>query len=236
MGDEDTGAKGQGTEDQISQGGTPTDDDGKGIPLDQIREILSPFGEQLQVLGDAFQTLKQEVTELKQGTKPEGQDTKTPDWDDHELESLSRKEFLGRIEDRIISKIKEELVQPISQRLDSDKEEEIEREIREQLKQAEAQHPDFWEWKQEMADEVRKNPYLTPEDAYQLARIKNSQKADELDKKHKLGKYKDENPDATKKKPVFGGLTPTSSTSDEESGRMKPKEAAERAYAEIFGE
>lgn len=100
----------------------------------------------------------------------------------------------------------------------------------EQINKMAEDHPDFWEWSNEIRDLLKDNPTLNASRAYHIAKSENPKKADELKSKY--------DKPATKNDKSFIALTPTSSLSTRASGagKMKPKEAAEAAFDKVMGE
>lgn len=148
-----------------------------------------------------------------------------------DIETLDRKDFLSLILGKV-QEIQETANQPIVERLEMLTGEMSDRAAATQVKEAEARFPDFWDWKAEMAEAAKYNPYLTADQAYTLARAGNPEKAKELDKKHK-GEEKKE---PEKKSPAFGGLLPTSGKVQTEGEVAKDAtDAAEKAWQRVMG-
>lgn len=148
-----------------------------------------------------------------------------------DIETLDRKDFLNIILGKT-KELMEEIVNPVTDRLEMLTGEMTDRAAAQQVKEAEVKFPDFWEWKAEMAEAAKYNPYLTADQAYTLARAGNPQKAMELDKKHK-GEEKKE---PKEEKPVFGGLLPTSGKVQTDGEVVKdPTDAANRAWERVMG-
>lgn len=99
-----------------------------------------------------------------------------------QLEGLDRSGFLQHIMENInvmlantVTDIKTELGN-VSTKVDQTN-------INAQVAKARAEHPDFDQWREEIADKFRQNDKLSVEDAYTLARKENPSKAKEIDDK-----------------------------------------------------
>lgn len=88
---------------------------------------------------------------------------------------------------------------------------------------------DFFEWAPEMKALLSEQPNLTVRQAYVLVRAENPKKLAEMTKK-----YTKEEGEIGKRRASYG-LTPTSSSRGDAGGKMKPQEAAEKAFEDIMG-
>jgi len=218
------------------------DDKGKGDGgAEALKELLTPMVDSIKGIQDGMKGLADEVTSIKeaQGKVKDTDDDdkdKDKDLDDRTLESLSRKDFMGHIVEQF-GKLVDAKIKPVATQLDDGQTKQLEADVAKAVKKAEADHEDFWDWKEEMGKELQKNPYLYPEDAYVLAKAKDPGKAKELETKHLSEDEKKKIEEAKKKKdqPQFGGLTPTSGKTVE-STKMKQEEASELAWNETMGD
>lgn len=99
-------------------------------------------------------------------------------------------------------------------------------------------HKDFDKWTDTMKTLFTENPYLKVEDAYQLARSRNPERAKEIDTEMEKLQAGDDGSAVNSKRP-FGGLTPTSRGSAEGEGEAKYKtfeEAAGAAWDEVMSD
>jgi len=111
--------------------------------------------------------------------------------------------------------------------------------IQREVDAARGKYKDFNEWRDEMQMQVKKNPMLSAEEAYILAKSGDSKKAKELDDKYaKLEaeeKAKSGEGSGARDKGGFGGMRPGTGERSNKRSDMKPDEAAEAAWDEIFG-
>ena len=201
--------------------------------VEKISDVMTSFSSGLEALGTKIDGLGEHLTK-----------DKTPDKDDdgdddlHEdLERLGRKDFMGTIL-KSVEKMLEKKLENVSTRIESVETETQEMMIKRLIKEAEGKHKDFWEWKEEMTQLAKRNPHLTPEDAYTLARASDPDKAKEVDGKLGLGDAKDKDKEGKdkegEKKTIFGGLTPTSGKTVS-ADDLEGKDAAETAWARGMG-
>jgi len=206
--------------------GQPPGDAGEG--LKELKESLSTVVQSVTVLSDGLAKLDQKIENVASSNKPKDE----PPVDDYsDLEVLSRKDFMDLIMQRI-GKVIDDKLSEVSKQVENvqtSREEEI---VREQVEKAAKKYKDFWDWRDEMKKLVERNPYLTAEDAYILARSSNPEKAKEIDAKYSESDEKEEK--EKKETPVFGGLTPTSGRTTE-SDKMTQEDAAETAWRRVFG-
>jgi len=206
--------------------GQPPGDAGEG--LKELKESLSTLVQSVTVLSDGLAKLDQKIENVASSNKPKDE----PPVDDYsDLEVLSRKDFMDLIMQRI-GKVIDDKLSEVSKQVENvqtSREEEI---VREQVEKAAKKYKDFWDWRDEMKKLVERNPYLTAEDAYILARSSNPEKAKEIDAKYSESDEKEEK--EKKETPVFGGLTPTSGRTTE-SDKMTQEDAAETAWRRVFG-
>ena len=198
----------------------------------QLSETLSKLSTGIEALATGFGALGDKIDGMKPGEKKD--DKKKEDFSD--IESLNRKDFLGVIL-KEVGGLLEDKISPLTDKIGGVEKSASQKGIAEQVKQSQDGHKDFWDWKEEMGAEVKKNPYLTPEDAYVLARTGNSKKAKEMDEKYEDKKNAGaggEDKERLEKVGPFGGLTPTSGKTVP-SENMSTADAAESSWNEIFG-
>lgn len=156
---------------------------------------------------------------------------RTPD----NLELISRAEFLGLIKDEIGDMLKEELG-GVKNDFTEFKKDTSERNANQLLNDLKKRYPDFEDWKDEIIPKLKQG--YNPEDAYQLARLSDPDKAKELDTKYEPEDVKKqreaEKKEKEEEKAKMGGLTPTSSRTIP-SEKMTTDEAADRAWEKVFG-
>lgn len=174
--------------------------------------------------GQSRETQRQlkELQESKAAPIPETKPEPKP----QDLEAMTRAEFAEFITDRI----KDSLVQPVEKRVAANEEQVTGRSVREEMKQAEQTHPDFWEWRDEMAGVARRYPDLTVEEVYVLAKSSSREKAEKIDAKlKKEAEEKAEAEGEEGRRERFGGLLPTSGRTTR-SRRMDKQTAADKAW------
>lgn len=202
-----------------------------------IQDLLKPIIDSVNTLSEGQKGLALEIQGIKSTRTGDDDDDKNKNkkHSDRDLESMSRTEFLDVIMDGV-GKMLDEKVKPVAERIEKKTEKDLEEEVNKAVSQAQKDHKDFWEWKDEMGKELTKNPYLMPEDAYQLARLHNATKAKEMDVKfpseEEVKKQKEE--EAAKEHPGFGGLTPTSGKTVP-SDTMNFDDASEAAWQKVAG-
>ena len=151
--------------------------------------------------------------------------------DESKLEDLSRSDYAQLIVNTARNEIKENVIA----KLDLGKQvEEIGGAtrgliVKNQVDTAASKYKDFWQWGNEIQEEAKLNPMLTPEQSYHLARAANPAKAKEVDEKL-LAEAKE----AGAPKQPFGGFAPTNVPLKTDRQNMDVTEAAETAYEEIM--
>lgn len=218
-----------------SGGGTGDDKDDK----PDISAQLATIGQTVGLLAKAMQDMDTRVSSLSKAKDADADDSDNDDDSEKggdpgdlfggvDLEQLDRKQLAALILSHTEKTVKTALekqakslegrVNDLSGKLDSTHASSIIKEI-----SSKPENADFWEWSNEIKTILKETPGLSIERAYKLAKSENPKKVAELTKK-----YFPEKP-----KPVFG-LTPTSSKQSG-TGKMTPKEAAEKAFDEVMG-
>jgi hypothetical protein len=177
--------------------------------------------------------MKESIEELRK--EP---DDKTKKQTDVNLETLDRQGFM----DVILTKISDTLdakVKPVEERVQNVDDRGLRLELDKQVRRAEKDHLDLWEWKPEMGEMAKRSPGLSVEEIYQLVRIADSGKATKMDEQFKskaTEKAEEEakQEEAKKKEPVYGGLTPTSGKTVEVND-MTTEDAANKSFDDVFG-
>jgi hypothetical protein len=153
---------------------------------------------------------------------------------DQDIEALSRKDFLGIIMGEVGDLLDDKL-KGISDRVESVSSEFETKSVREEVQRAEGKFKDFASWKTEVAQELKRVPDLSVEDAYFLAKQKHPDKAVEIQKG--LDKAEKEEEEArrasTQGRSPFGGMRPSGGGEVNERDDMEPDEAAEKAWEDI---
>lgn len=172
--------------------------------------------------------------------KPEDDDT-DDDFKLSELESLSRADFMKMIV-KTIEKGVNEKVKGVSGDVEKVRTALSNVYAKSEIDKAKGRFPDWEEWQDELTSITQRNPGLTLDDAYLLARGNNPQKAKEIDEKAK--KAEDERLAAEKRQreedeintpKEFGGLLPTSGKASDDESIKDINDAADAAWTEVFG-
>ena len=151
-----------------------------------------------------------------------------------DLEGMTRAEFGDAIANKIMKSVNK-VVKEVSKSQEADRLANARKELAADLKKTQKEHPDFLEFKEEIATLAQTYPDLTPEDLYLLARHRNPDKVKELEAKATEAKKKEDEEKKKGDQRRFGGLTPTSGVgATEKSGRMERADAVEAAWEEAF--
>lgn len=208
----------------------------------EVKNIVKGMGQ----LTSGMKSFTENIAASIQKTKDDDDPPRKPSSSDYNLETMNRTEFYSHIMDGFtdgLTKLEEKLIGGMTEiREGSDL-----KELKTQWDRALKRHPDLIEWKGEMAEIAKKAKGLNVEEVYQLARLGNPEKAEQMDtrlrkeaeEKDKEAKDKEAKDKEKERKeraanPVFGGLTPTSST-EEASQKMSKDESAELAWEKTFG-
>jgi len=227
---------------------------------EQMEAMLEKLAESQQALSTGLQQMTQ-ATQRGQELLTQGLSTLTqkineglergeggvpshapPNLKNEDLETMSRKELVDMILNGVtnvvdgkLGQITKDLGGQIADTRNETNRERIQREV----DAARGKYKDFNEWRDEMQMQVKKNPMLSAEEAYILAKSGDSKKAKELDEKYaKLEaeeKAKSGEGSGARDKGGFGGMRPGTGERSNKRSDMKPDEAAEAAWDEIFG-
>ncbi len=154
---------------------------------------------------------------------------------DTDVESLSRKEFLNDVIIPQFGSILDEKLKGMTDRLDSVHSDFETKSVKDEVATLRGNRPDFDSWKEEVAGELRKNPHLSVEDAYLLARTRDPEKSSKIDKEAEDAKVKakEDEERSSSTKGSFGGMRPSGGGEIEERDDMNIEEAAESAWKEV---
>lgn len=182
-----------------------------------------------------LQTMSESIKSL---VEKEPDEKKAKAKSDVNLETLDRTGFMQTILGEVKGML-EDVVKPVKEKVKDVDDRGIRQELDRQVKIAVEDHPDFWEWKDEMGNIAKRSPGLTVEECYQLARSQDKKKATEMDERFKSEEKKREEEKAAEEKakekePAYGGLTPTSGKTVEVDD-MTMEDAAEKAFDDVFG-
>ena len=222
------------SEDINTGGNEDQDNENQNSPQGVSQEEFNNLTTNVNKLTELIQGMQVSFGEIKESisnppTVPSQPDP-APTLDFSELETLSRGEFATKIMDTMMDRLKKEVIEPLQGKVGEVEERTEAEKAKALVKEAEGKYKDFWDWKEEIGERVRANPYLTPEEAYHLSRAANSKKASELDKKYKDNSNEEDESNKGKK---YGGMKPgAGQTAPNEN--MSKRDAAEAAWEEIF--
>lgn len=219
-----------------------TDDKGKGDisaeSLKGLNEAIAglPEGIQDSVSKGVQAAMAKAAKEVADRKALEDQDDDDDDDDtagDDDLEKMDRGQFanfiVGRLKKEVGKDFKELTRSNQETRLDAAKDK-----LQRQLAKLKDDHPDFLEYKDDIARIAETHPDLSPEDLYTLAKAKNPAKREELEKKSAEEKKKKEAEEHKEQRARFAGFTPTSGSSGDKTGKMSQKDAAGSAWDETM--
>lgn len=217
------------------------DGEDKGGKEDATAEVLKGLKESISSLPQSMQeSVSRGVTASLQRMQEEAAQ-KDDDEDeedekssgDSDLESMDRSQFANYL----VGVIKREVgkdFKEISKRQQEDRLASARDKLQTQLKEAQANHPDFLLYKNEIASLAETYSDLTPEDLYILAKARNPEKTREIEEKNAEEKKKKEEEEHKAQRQRFAGLTPTSGVSIANSGKMSQADAANAAWDEAM--
>lgn len=172
-----------------------------------------------------------------------------------DLDGMSGSQLAGYMLDQM-----KVLLTPVSDRISQEADSTEAGKARASLEAAVKKYPDFIDFKNEIQLELKGNPYLTPEQAYLLAKNNNPEKVEALETKTQERKEADDKKTAETKEAEdkvkmketadkvtgelfgdaagsFGGLHPTSGegSGGTQKQDMTTDEASDAAWVEVFG-
>jgi len=160
-----------------------------------------------------------------------------------DLEGMSRPQFGKHIVDSVtkgMNKQLEKMIKVLEAKIGKVEETTDRTAVQAAIEKVMEKHPDFYEWTNEIKAVAQDSPGITPKRAYTLARMENPEKAKKMDEKYKddsgkgEGSNKGPGEQGGKKRTKFGGLTPTSGVVLPNQ-KMKPREAADKAFDDLLG-
>lgn len=227
--EEDNGSEGdKGT----GEGGKPPEGDVK--PSEEIRLLTTAVGQIAQGLAE-LKTNQDKLTELIEHVKPK--EEAKPKFKsleerigDMDPEQMSNTDLLKVITETFADKLEERLgeiktsmegrITEVSTAFHS-------KNAQEQFKELSGTNPDIMEWIPEVKQVLNETPGLSLARALTIARQENPKKNSEMTKKYSK---------EPEKKKGYLSLLPTSSRGEEGTGKMKPREAAEKAFDDVMAD
>lgn len=153
--------------------------------------------------------------------------------DDVDLDDLSRDQFAQYLMKQF-TKAQKASLKPLVDRIEGLASESESDKWRREIATARSNYKDFTEWGEEIKAVLTKNPDISVDDAYHLAKARNPEKVKEISEKFETAEKEEE--DKKNPKSLFGGLTPTSRVggSSEETPPLNQKEASEKAWEDAM--
>lgn len=189
---------------------------------EQIPEWGRLLGESVRSLTEATTSLLSRASAPPPVDPPEEPDPPTA----AELEAMDRETYTRFVVQEVVKSVHKEVVAPLNEKIGQITAKTEEVQIVGAVKEMEARHKDFWDWKDEMLAIGRTHPGLTPQYLYQLAKVNNPAKAEKL-----AAKYAPPKP-TTAPRFSFGGLPPGGAQGSGAKVKvMSPDEAARAAWA-----
>ncbi len=177
---------------------------------------------------DADRTRRQREELLAQANSQDDDDDDDVT-DDKALEAMSRSELVDHIVKNVGKGIAKQL-KGVSRDTESVRITAQKEKIIQQVTDAREKFPDFDEWKTEMLGRAKSHPDLTPEELYHIVRAEDPTKSDKIKETSAEKKKKEDDKKGEEEGQAFGGLTPTSRTATNKSGKMNAKDAADSAW------
>lgn len=197
----------------------------------QIILAVQQLHKNMQTLQGGFETRVKALEDGSAKPDPKKEPEKRTPKKGADLERMDRQELVSHILEEVGGMLKEN-IQGLEERLGTTDEEVQRDRARNQIKEAAEKHPDFYDWKDQIQTILRDHPDLNIEDAYTLARSKDSDRAAAIDKKLEERRQEEAKKDEPKKEETrFGGLFATSGSA-ERNEKMSPEAAAEAAWEE----
>lgn len=185
-----------------------------------VRDVIREANEEHKQNQEASRRAQEEAESEKDDNDEE------PDWD-----NLGNKELAEAITGRIGKQLAKSL-KPIMEQMNETRTDTVQQRVAKEFQDLQTEFKDVSDWKDEMKAVAKDNPGLSVRNVYMLAKSLNGEKVQAL-KEAKEKQELEQDPD--KDKPIFGGLTPTSSVSVPEDTKMDMKEASDKAWEEAMG-
>lgn len=192
--------------------------------LDRINQTINQLG-QNQV---ALQQMLAQQMQMRNQPQEQPQEDHSYQSNDVDLESLSRRELVELIENRLVKAVGENL-KPVTEKITSVEQSVNARTLQQQVDSAKMKYKDFENFSNEML-QLHNQPQfraLDVDSLYHIAKARFPEKA-----------YKEPAPEPTPApKQQFNGFFPTSAVNRSSEGKksMDTKQAVEAAWNEIFG-
>lgn len=233
MGDEnlDAGGAGKGSGDKTGDGKGDNKGGDASPEFDKLVKGMEALATGMTALQEAQSQTSERLAlldEKKAAGEKTGEENEDADLDTTALEGLSRTDFANNIIERVVKAVNKQIKQ-VEGSVEDVRRDAGQMAVETEIAKLEGLYKDFWDWNKELKELAKENPNTTLERLYNMARHENVDKAKELDKK-----YSDDKGGDKPKAKDFGGLTPTSSTT-EDTSKMDKKSAAESAFEDTMG-
>jgi hypothetical protein len=188
--------------------------------------LVSQQTQQNAKLQGNFSSLMEKLDSAIEPGKGKGDDYLNDDDGEEAINDLDNNQLVKLVLGEV-GKVIEEKVSGVVKKVDDTNQRFSDSEIKKQI--VELGKKDFFDWRDEMADIVKRNPGLQVSELYTLAREKNPEKAAELDTKYQEKKDDEDG--------SFLSLMPTSgATPGDNDEKLTKEEASERAWQETIEE
>ena len=151
---------------------------------------------------------------------------------DQDVEALSRKEFLADVIMPQLGGLLDDKLKGINARLENVSSDFETKSVRDEVALMRGNRKDFDQWGAEVTKELKKNPNLTVEDAYLLAKTRDPDKAKKIDDDIET-KEKEAAAKVAEQGSTFGGMRPSGGGEVEERDDMDQNEAADKAWEDV---
>ncbi|KKM65408.1 hypothetical protein LCGC14_1491570 [marine sediment metagenome] len=223
--DDDTGTEGK-PDDKGAK------DEGMAVVTKAMQDMAKAVSTSLQGVADSQTQLADQIAGMNKPANNVDDDAGNDD-DDTELEHLSNRQLADHITKNILKGIEKTVVQPLQENIQGTREATDKQAAQQAVEKARDKYDDFNQWLPELEKVAKVSPELPIQDMYLLVRAKDPEKVkkitEEADKAKGGGKEKSKGTGE-----VFGGLTPTSGQTVENS-KMTKKDAAESAWDKTVG-
>lgn len=210
-------------------------DDKKVVSVEDFNALKESMAETQKALKGLAGLSQQNMLQTKQTTasldklvesmKPKPDDDDVVDDDD--IEGFSNKDLISHVV-KAVSEVVDSKVKASDKKQDDYASSQRKNALEKEIDEFKVEHKDFMDWGSEIERKLNLHPSLGLEDVYSLVRNDNKDKAKELDEKYAEKEGDD-------KKVVFGGLTPTSGQTPEDSDKKLNKdEASSKAWEETL--
>jgi len=193
----------------------------------QTRQALQYVLTQNKTLAGELNQIKGQIGEISK-VRAAAPAKGTEDEEAPDLETMSRTEFANFL----VSQVEKKLVKPaVDQVVERDSRLEA-KSIKQEIKEFEKDHPEFWTFADEVKGILGKHPELNIEEAFTLARHSAPDKAKQVDEAAIEAKRKEREKVMQDRRESFGGLLPTSGKATK-AKNMTAKDAANQAWEDL---